>query len=113
MDKRIKITKIEIVTAEGKKTLTKNEMKKFCEEKIAISIEESVDVTKKLRSGKILVPIIPPSKKKAQVVLKKKIPEIGDFCFAKVRGYSEWPAVITDIKNSKQFCVKFFNSSEM
>lgn len=50
---------------------------------------------------------------KLQLAKQRIMPEVGDFCFAHVRGYSEWPAVVTGIKTPSQVWVKFFNSSEM
>lgn len=41
------------------------------------------------------------------------MPEIGTFCFAKVRGYPEWPAFVTSIKKPNHIWVKFFNSPEV
>lgn len=36
---------------------------------------------------------------------------IGDFCFAKVRGYCEWPAIVVDVDKTT-IEVKFFNSGQ-
>lgn len=35
--------------------------------------------------------------------------KVGDFCFAKVRGYVEWPCYIVSIEHQHAW-VKFFNS---
>lgn len=37
--------------------------------------------------------------------------QVGDFVFAKVRGYVEWPSYIIDL-DEKFVWVKFFNSTE-
>lgn len=50
---------------------------------------------------------------KLQLAKQKIMPEVGNFCFAHVRGYSEWPAIITAIKKPNHVWVKFFNSTEM
>lgn len=50
-------------------------------------------------------------KKMKQIVRAKEVPSIGDLCFAKVRGYAPWPAIVTKIEKPTVW-VKFFNSSQ-
>lgn len=38
-------------------------------------------------------------------------PIVGDFCFAHVRGYATWPAVVTIIDGNSAW-VEFFNSGQ-
>lgn len=53
------------------------------------------------------------SKKKKELVDRNAMPKIGEFIFAKVRGYAEWPATVTEIKAPNHVWVKFFNSTQM
>lgn len=50
-------------------------------------------------------------KKNNKMVRVKEVPLVGDFCFAKVRGYAPWPAYVTKIQKNVIW-VKFFNSTE-
>lgn len=49
--------------------------------------------------------------RKNQVVKQTSMPPaVGDLCYGKIKGYVEWPAVVTDVQ--KKFAwVKFFNAS--
>lgn len=47
MDKRVKITNIEIITSKKTKVLSENEIQQFCEKKLRINITESVDDIRK------------------------------------------------------------------
>ena len=38
-------------------------------------------------------------------------PEVGDFCFAHVRGYATWPGVVSVIDGNSAW-VEFFNSGQ-
>lgn len=50
------------------------------------------------------------SKSKAICLETTKVPlHVGDMCFAKVRGYCEWPALVIGVENMATE-VKFFNS---
>lgn len=52
-----------------------------------------------------------------KIVRIKPMPVVGDLCFAKVKGFAPWPAVITKIENTGKkiqrtfIWVKFFNST--
>lgn len=50
---------------------------------------------------------------KKQLMKVKVLPKVGDLCYAKVRSYSEWPAIVTKIESSNRVWVKFFNSTQM
>lgn len=55
----------------------------------------------------------PPKKKKGgskmkRLVRAKEMPAVGDFCFAKVRGWKPWPGNVMKIENSIIW-VKFYN----
>lgn len=47
------------------------------------------------------------TKKKKQLVRAREMPAIGDFCFAKVRGWKPWPGNVIKIEHSTIW-VKFY-----
>lgn len=49
-----------------------------------------------------------PNKSRALCV-QKMAPKIGDSCFAKVRGYAEWPGICLQVEDGHVW-VKFFNA---
>lgn len=51
------------------------------------------------------------SKKCTKVArLSKSLPVVGDLCFAKVRGFVEWPAIVKEVYDGGVW-VDFFNSN--
>lgn len=47
---------------------------------------------------------------KLKLCKTKQAPNVGEFCFAKVRGYAEWPARVESIDGNHAL-VTFFNPS--
>lgn len=105
MADKIYISNITITTSNNSKVLTKKQIAKFCSEKVKISVKKTQATTTKIQPTKC--------NKKLQLVEKKVVPKKGEFVFAKVRGYCEWPAIVTKIEGPNHVCVDFFNSTEM
>lgn len=55
-------------------------------------------------------------KSSKKIVRAKSMPVVGDFCFAKIKGFAPWPAVVSKIENTGKHIkktivwVEFFNS---
>lgn len=105
MADKVFVSSIIITTETEKKILSKDEIERFCAEKLKISVEETQNTPAIVQQTK--------RKRNLQLAEKKAMPRIGDFVFAKVRGFSEWPAVVTQIKHPNHVWVDFFNSTEM
>lgn len=48
---------------------------------------------------------------KTAIAPVKKVFKVGELCFGKIRGYCEWPALITEVQKN-YVLVKFFNSTQ-
>lgn len=106
MADKVYISNITITTKKEKKVLTKKEIEKFCAERVKISVKETYAksaINKKQKK----------SKKNLQLAKKNAVPKIGDLVFAKVRGFSDWPAIVKEINEPNHVWVDFFNSTEM
>ncbi|XP_031639986.1 uncharacterized protein LOC116351971 [Contarinia nasturtii] len=115
MEKRVVVTDIVIVTEKQTEVLSKYKIKKFCAEKLQINIIKTPSNSEKIKGENQDKPSNHRTinNTKLQLVKKKIMPDVGTFCFAKVRGYSEWPAIITSIKNPNHVWLRFFNSNEI
>lgn len=77
----------------------------------ALNAFEKKEKQKQQQQSKIEKRMKQKGEKSKQLVRTKEIPAIGDFCFAKVRGYAPWPAVVDKIEKPIVW-VKFFNSNQ-
>lgn len=77
----------------------------------ALNAFEKKEKQKQQQQSKNEKKIKKKAKKTKQLVRAKEMPVIGDFCFAKVRGYPPWPAFVEKIEKPIVW-VKFFNSNQ-